>query len=395
MSLGDATVVAGLAMSVVAMLVREARRRREIDEACAAKHDLQVAIDTIPAIVWITAADGTVEFMNRAWRDFTGVSSAEAPQRWVETLHPDEASAIQSARGEAISSGRPYELDARLRRADGTYRWVLRRAVPLRNDRGEIVKWFGTGTDIDDLKRAQRAARRARERALTARFTAALGERSRLAREIHDTLLQGFAGVALQLTAVSRRLSDTAAAAAIGDVIALAQRTLDEARQAVWDLREPAAVAQPFATTLRQLALDAIRGSELQLDFDVRGVERPIAPDCQSVAERVLRESVANVIKHAGARSVRVRLAYKTRSVRLRIADDGRGFQVDPAFGTYGAHWGLLGMSERATEVGGRLTVRSAPGGGTRVVLRLPHRVRSARRSERALPERGIAGGVS
>src|SRR5262249_20721917 len=151
--------------------------------------------------------------------------------RWIETLHPDEAQWVQATRDAAVAAGRAYEIDARMRRADGSYRWVLRRAVPLRNERGDIVRWYGTGTDVTATKRAQRAVRRARESALTARFTAALEERTRLAREIHDTLLQGFTGVALQLTAMSRRSTDATTVARLNEIVGDAQRALDEARQ--------------------------------------------------------------------------------------------------------------------------------------------------------------------
>ena len=491
-----------LGLLLVGVILWEVRTRRALVKASAIGNDMRLAIDTIPTIVWTTSADGTVDFMNRAWRDFTGRDYAAG--RWVETLHPDEAAWVQSSRDAAIAAGRAYELDARLRRADGTYRWVLRRAVPLRNERGEIVRWYGTGTDIDDLKRAevalreseaylaeaqrlsrtgsfgwdlsraelrwseqtfrifeydpradtptvehalrrvhpddlgavqsaidrvthdkkdweidhrllmpdgrvkyvrvvaravrhpggvefigaimdvtatrraQRAARRARERALAARFAAALEERTRLAREIHDTLLQGFTGVALQLTAVARRSSDPETAAELGRVIAQAERTLDDARQAVWDLRAPAPVAGGFPATLRELAEQVLQGTGLTLDFDVSGIERPLSAEVEGAAARVLQESIANTVKHAEARAVSVRLAYRRGGLMLTVSDDGKGFQVDPAFRAYGGHWGLLGMRERAAELRGAIRVRSAPGQGTTVAFRVPCREKSA-----------------
>jgi two-component system, NarL family, sensor histidine kinase DegS len=106
----------------------------------------------------------------------------------------------------------------------------------------------------------------------------------------------------------------------------------------------------------------------------VRGVERPIAPQLEAAAERVLLESIANAVKHAAARSVRVRLSYRARSLRLSISDDGAGFQVDPAFRAYGGHGELPGMKERAAELRGTLAVRSSPGRGTTVALRIPDR---------------------
>jgi PAS domain S-box-containing protein len=155
----------GLVLSVlIEVLVfgamREERLRRALAEARDARNELRLAIDTIPTIVWSTSADGTVNFVNRAWRDFTGLSAEHAARGgWLDTLHPDEADLVKAARSAAIAAGRPYELDVRLRPADGTYRWVLRRAVPLRDATGRIVQWYGTGTDIDDLKRAEAALR--------------------------------------------------------------------------------------------------------------------------------------------------------------------------------------------------------------------------------------------
>ena len=134
--------------------MREARLRRALLEARAARNELRLAIDTIPTIVWSTTADGTVNFVNRAWRDFTGLSAEHAAGGgWLDTLHPDEAALVQATRSAAIAAGRPYELDVRLRQADGTYRWVLRRSVPLRDESGRIVQWYGAGTDRRSTQR--------------------------------------------------------------------------------------------------------------------------------------------------------------------------------------------------------------------------------------------------
>src|SRR5262249_34355783 len=189
---------------------------------------------------------------------------------------------------------------------------------------------------------------------------------------IHDTLLQGFTGVALQLTAIARHAADAETATALGAVVGQAQRTLDDARQAIWDLRSSALNAGAFPTALKESAEAAIRGTDLALDFAVRGIERPLAAPVEAAAARVLQESIANVVKHAEAQSVRVRFSYGPRGVKLSIADDGKGFHVDPEFRAYGGHWGLLGMKERAAELHGRLTVASAPGHGTTVALRVP-----------------------
>jgi signal transduction histidine kinase len=223
--------------------------------------------------------------------------------------------------------------------------------------------------------RLARAKRRARERVLEARFTAQLEERTRLAREIHDTLLQGFTGVSLQLLAAMGHRNDRASFdTSLGKVLTLAQKTLADARQAVWDMRPPALEEGDFAAALRAELDRSVAGGALALDFVVRGAPRPMPPEVESVMFRVASEAVTNVVRHAHARTVRVMLIYGDRSVRLAVQDDGRGFAVDPDLRTYAGHWGLLGMRERASQLRGRFRVRSAPGAGTKIVLQVPSR---------------------
>jgi signal transduction histidine kinase len=223
--------------------------------------------------------------------------------------------------------------------------------------------------------RLTRAKRRARERVLEARFDARLEERTRLAREIHDTLLQGFTGVSLQLLAAMGRRDDPAAfTASLGDVLALAQKTLADARQAVWDMRPPALEGDDFVAALEAALDHSVAGTPLALDYAVRGVPRTLRPELETVLYRVAQEAITNVVKHSAAHTARVTLSYEDRSVRLIVADDGSGFSVDPDRRTYAGHWGLLGMRERASQLRGRLVVRSAPGAGTKVVLRVPSR---------------------
>jgi two-component system sensor histidine kinase DegS len=88
----------------------------------------------------------------------------------------------------------------------------------------------------------------------------------------------------------------------------------------------------------------------------------------------VVQEALTNVVKHAAARTVHLRLAYQARGLRLSVSDDGRGFSADPGFQSYGGHWGLLGMRERVAQIRGRLRVRSTSGEGTEVVLLVPYR---------------------
>jgi signal transduction histidine kinase len=129
---------------------------------------------------------------------------------------------------------------------------------------------------------------------------------------------------------------------------------------------------------LRAAAEEWVCGTDVSLEFAVEGSVRPENPDVDTAVFRVMQEAIANVVKHAAARTVRVVLAYEPTRIRLAVTDDGRGFIVDPDFRAYGGHLGLLGMRERASQAHGTLTVRSSPGHGTEIVLLVAYATREA-----------------
>lgn len=125
----------------------------EIQEALADKAEWREMVETLPHIVWITRPDGYHFYFNQQWLDFTGLTLAESMgDGWNPPFHADDRPLASRTWAEATRTGQPYEIEYRLRRHDGVYRWMLGRALPLRDQYGEIVKWFGTCTDIEDLK---------------------------------------------------------------------------------------------------------------------------------------------------------------------------------------------------------------------------------------------------
>src|SRR5262245_32223071 len=148
--LGTAWVVTRL-MSKVQTSFRETRVLRD---------ELRLAVDTIPALVWSARPDGSRDFLSQRWLEYTGLSLEQGlGQGWADTLHPEDRAVVLQEWQEHAASGRPFEREARVRKADGEYHWLLIRAVPLRDGQGTIVRWYGTSTDIDDRKRAEEALR--------------------------------------------------------------------------------------------------------------------------------------------------------------------------------------------------------------------------------------------
>ncbi len=134
------------------------RVRKSFREIQALKDQLRLAIDTNPGLVWSALPDGSAELLNQRWLEYTGLSMKEGLDWGVKVaVHPDDFARFMDEWRAALAEGNPLETEARLRRADGEYRCLLIRAVPLRDETGKIVKWYGTSADFKDLKQAEEA----------------------------------------------------------------------------------------------------------------------------------------------------------------------------------------------------------------------------------------------
>ncbi|WP_158543501.1 PAS domain-containing sensor histidine kinase [Dyella solisilvae] len=136
------------------------RKRAEL-ELARSEQKLQSIVSTIPTLAWSTRLDGSADFINQHYLDYLGLSHEQARGwAWQTVVHPDDLEDLTMRWLTVLESGQPGEAEARLRRHDGTYRWFLCRAHPMRDETGRVVKWYGTNTDIDDLKRTERELRR-------------------------------------------------------------------------------------------------------------------------------------------------------------------------------------------------------------------------------------------
>src|SRR5262249_54476743 len=153
-------VVAPIAFLTTSLVITRlmSRVRKSFQEIQALKDQLRLVIDTIPGLVWSALPDGSAEFLNQRWLEYTGLTLKEGLD-WggKVAVHTEDLARFMDRWRAALAEGKPLETEARLRRADGEYRWLLIRAVPLRDETGKIVKWYGTSTDVEDLKRAEEA----------------------------------------------------------------------------------------------------------------------------------------------------------------------------------------------------------------------------------------------
>ncbi len=218
-----------------------------------------------------------------------------------------------------------------------------------------------------------------RIRQMRAKFLAVLAERSRIAREIHDTLAQGFVGIGLQLEAVRANLIEPPDAAKqhldmAGNLVA---HNLAEARRTVWNLRssslEDVSLSEALSNVMKQLT----EGARIETRIKVSGAERKLSGRIESNLLRIGQEAILNAVKHACAQRIEVHLQFDARSVSLQVRDDGRGFDIEKAPAAGQGHFGLTGMRERAGQTGGRLRVNSSEGVGTEITLTVPTDQRS------------------
>jgi signal transduction histidine kinase len=202
-----------------------------------------------------------------------------------------------------------------------------------------------------------------------AQETAVLAERNRLAREIHDTLAQGFTGIVIQLEAAEDSLTDDLDEARehLSRARLLARENLAEARRSIQALRPLAMESDDLPGALRQTADRLTDGLNLAATVRVLGEARPLQTEVENELLRIAQESLRNVVKHAGATAVTLELQYAPEQITLTIADDGQGF--DPQAPTGG--FGLMGLRERAARLDATLTIESQPGAGTKVICRL------------------------
>ena len=230
-----------------------------------------------------------------------------------------------------------------------------------------------------------------RLRQIRSRFALVLEERARMAREIHDTLAQGFFGISSQLDALELKMTDDGDPSSrkqdLTRRLNLAQRmarhSLTEARRSVMELRASELTDSDLPSALKAAVSHWAAGSSAAVEVQITGAHPNLPEDVEQNILRIAQEAVTNAVKHAAAKTVGVDLYLDQQTLQLVVRDDGRGFELSGVFVLVGGHFGLLGMRERAERLGGNLEVSSEPGAGTEVRVRVPLSAQNGRNGVR------------
>jgi signal transduction histidine kinase len=211
---------------------------------------------------------------------------------------------------------------------------------------------------------------------LNVRFEERLVERTRIAQDLHDTLLQGFLSASMQLHVAADRLpEDSAAKPPINRVLQLMTQVIDEGRNAVRGLRSSQELLPDLEQAFSMIKDEFPAKEDVEFRVIVEGRPRPLHPILRDEVYRIGREALVNAFRHSGANQIEVEIDYAVRQFHLMVRDNGRG--IDPRVLNTGreGHWGLTGMRERAERIGAQFHVWSGPTTGTELVISMPNSI--------------------
>src|ERR1700686_3175123 len=351
------------------------KRKRAKEVLRPSEEHLRLIINTIPTMAWTLRPDGAVDFVNQRSLDYSGLSFEEQIEEPTRAMHPEDLPRVMEKWLADLAAGRPSEDEMRLRQADGEYRWFLVRTVPLRDELGNIIKWFGTSTDIEDRKHAEDALRSSLDelRALAGRLQSVREEeRTRVARQIHDELGQALTSIKLESASLIRELPREAKEQSdrAESIAKLADETIEAVRRISTELRPGILDDLGLAAAVEWVTEEFKARTGTRVQLTVPGVDVVIGREHATALFRILQEILTNVARHANATQVNVRLVKEEGCLLLEVHDNGKGVSKEEL--SAGRSLGILGMRERALLLGGELTISGAPAFGTTVTVRIP-----------------------
>lgn len=228
---------------------------------------------------------------------------------------------------------------------------------------------------VSVVSRRKLASERALRAMKASEYAARLAERSRMARDIHDSVAQGLGAVSLQLQLAERGPLSAEQARHLGLALQLVSTSLAEVRGFIRNLRTQTPQDGDLPSVLEEQLRHAVEGVEIRAHFACAGEPRRWPPPVEAQVLRIAQEAMANAVQHAGARTLSLHLRFTSSSLAVEVSDDGRGFDPEADWARRG-HFGLLGMRERAALIGATVEIGRAAGGGTCVRLSVPHDAR-------------------
>jgi PAS domain S-box-containing protein len=352
---------------IIGLLWQRATRREAEGALKESEERFRLVANTAPVMIWTTGTDKLCDYVNKPWLDFTGRTfEQELGSGWAEGIHTEDVVNCLKTYTEAFDKREQFEIQYRVRRHDGEYRWIFDIGVPRFNQDGSFAGYIGSCIDVTERKLAEEALSTIGRRLIEAHEE----ERTWIGRELHDDINQRLALLAVELDLWGKEGSRSK----FSDHLRHAQSRITEISKDVQALSHRLHSSKleylGLAVAARSFCKELSEKATVEVHFHHTAVPSNLPKEVSLCLFRVLQEALQNASKHSGVRVFHVNLCGIPDGLELRVSDDGIGFDEHEGFSRQGL--GLISMRERLQMVHGVLDVRTHPGGGTTISARVP-----------------------
>jgi PAS domain S-box-containing protein len=353
-------------------ITRDISARKLVAEALRESEErFRLVANTAPVMIWLSGPDKLCTYFNQTWLDFTGQPlQAELGNGWADGVYPDDLQRCLETYTKAFDHRERFQMEFRLRRHDGEYRWIFDQGVPRFNVDGSFVGYIGSCLDVTDRRLAEEALSTVSRRLIEAHEE----ERTWLARELHDDINQRIALLAASLPHLKQSIPSSAveASSKIDDLSDQATSLGLDVQALSHHLHSSKLDYLGLKTAAAGFCREFSNQHSLEIDFRADEIPKNLPKEISLCLFRVLQEALQNAMKHSGSKQIQVTLAANQGEIQLAVADSGRGFDPEAAF--RGRGLGLSNMKERLKLVHGHFSIAGLPEGGTVVSVRVPLR---------------------
>ncbi|MFL6385864.1 MAG: PAS domain S-box protein [Terriglobales bacterium] len=365
--IGGVVLILAETLLIFGLVWQRARAKRAETQLRESEERFRLLANTAPVMIWTAGIDRKCSYVNKTWLDFTGRTfEAELGDGWVDGVHPDDSKRCFETYAGAFNQRESFEMEYRVRRKDGEYRWVLDYGVPRFNPDGAFAGYIGSCIDITDRKLAEEGLATIGRRLIEAHEE----ERAWIGRELHDDINQRLALLANELEQWSQNTSTNE----IIELVRYTQTRIIEVAHDVQGLSHRLHSSKleylGLATAAKSFCRELSEQAGIEIVFEHAGIPDNLPKEVSLCLFRVLQEGLQNAVKHSGVRSFAVDLQGTGESIDLTVTDFGKGFEEQDAFTGHGL--GLISMRERLQLVHGELSVKSQPGAGSTIRARVP-----------------------
>jgi PAS domain S-box-containing protein len=358
----QAAVIAGL-------LWQRTRRKRTEAELRESERRFRLVANTAPVMIWMSGPDKLCTYFNAPWLKFTGRTlEEESGNGWARGVHPDDLQKCWETYSKSFDQREPFQMEYRLRRSDGEYRWVFDQGVPRFNADASLFGYIGSCIDVTERKAAEETLSNIGRKLIEAHEE----ERSWIARELHDDFNQRITLLAVNLVGFKKDLFPRNVQLSL-----VLEETIEQVKELGRDMQalahrlhssklEYLGVVAACAGFCRELS----EGHQIEVEFRSEDIPKKLPQEISLCLFRILQEALQNAVRHSGVQHFQVSLIGGSNEIRLTIRDSGIGF--DPAEAIKGSGLGLVSMKERIKLVDGELLLDSQLQRGTTIQARVP-----------------------